>query len=129
MQQKPIKEYAPVSALLNEAIAGAATAMLGAEPTDENLAELASRVRSNIVAQVYFDRWSRYGLKLVDDVDGLVVTAGLGNELIGEPPIKLAFNFTRTARPTLVVEMTNGKAVEPRTDIPRPKVRIVKEQP
>lgn len=56
-----------------------------------------------ILGQVAAGMWRKYGVADVDDMRGLRVEVGLGNQLLGEPPLKIDYDFAKTALPLLVV--------------------------
>lgn len=93
-----------VTALLNAAQAAAIKAMDGAPVTPAALAQLAARVKAAILTAVAVGKWAGIGVRDPDDFVDLKVEAALGNTLLGEPPIKVLYDFTQTAKPLLQVQ-------------------------
>ena len=103
-RNKPsFKTNASLTDLLNEAQAAAILAMNGAPAIPSELATLAAHVRGVILTQAALGRWSHLRVHNPDDLVDLKVTASLGNRLVGEPPIKIEYDFSKTARPDIVV--------------------------
>lgn len=93
-----------VTRLLDEARAFAISRTEGLEATPANLRELAALAKGLILKQVLLGSWAAHGINHIYEMQGLVVSARLGNQLIGEPPIALEFDFAETKLMTLVVE-------------------------
>lgn len=101
---------ATVTDLLNAAQDVALRAMDGAPATPTTLLELAARIKGAILTAAALGEWVPVGVRDPDDLMPLVVTASYGNALKGEPPIKVDYDFTRTAKPLLQVESIKRKA-------------------
>lgn len=92
------------TALLNTAQNVAIQAMYGVPAIPVELYRLAARIKAAILTQVALGRWVKLGVHDPDDLLELGVTAVLGNTLVGEPPIKIEYDFKRTKKPYIVVE-------------------------
>ena len=98
-----------ITDLLNEAQAAAIRAMHGAPATPEELAKLAARVKGIVLTQVALGRWASVGVVDPDGMVDLRVAAVLGNTLIGEPSIKVVYDFSRTSKPLIGVDAVAPK--------------------
>jgi len=94
--------HAALTTLLNEAQAAAIVDMHGVKAIPTELARLAARVKANILTQVALGKWVDLGIVDPDALIDLGVTATLGRTWIGEPPIKIEYDWKRTARPDIV---------------------------
>lgn len=72
--------------------------------TPHNLDLLAQHARGAVLAQVRVGLWAKLGVTDPEQMAGLKVTAVLGQELFGEPPIKLEYDFTKTKLPMLTMK-------------------------
>lgn len=99
MTAKPLN--VALARVLNEAQAAAIAEMHGVPAIPSELARLAIKVKSRILVQVALGQWAEFGIVDPDDMLGLVVTAKLGRTALGEPPIKIEYDWTRTARPDI----------------------------
>jgi hypothetical protein len=76
--------------------------------TSEALVEFARLVRAAVLCQVELGLWRQFGVQTDEaaKLEPLVVRVDLGNPLLGEPPVKVVYDFKRTALPLLVVRTT-----------------------
>lgn len=111
-----------VEGLLNGA-QSAATSQLTAEndgvppvATEGALERLAELSRDYVRWQASYGLWEPLGLKDWRGLDALKVTYELGDVSAGEPPIKINYDFSKTALPTLVVKsVSNTNTTKPGT--------------
>lgn len=93
-----------ISALLRHARLTALQEVSGKPATLEALASTAEIIHATIMRQVSTGLWSDYGVRDVAQMRELVVEVVLGDTGAGDPPIKINYDFARTALPALVVE-------------------------
>ena len=93
-----------LTALLNEARAVALKQCDGEPATPYTLSNFTRAVHSAVLTQAALGRWRELGIVDPDDLMPLEVTCSFGNVLVGEPPIKINYDFKRTALPYAVVE-------------------------
>ena len=86
---------------LNEAQAAAIAEMHDAPAIPSELAKLGARVKGKILTQVALGQWATFGIVDPDDIVGLAVTARLGVQVLGEPPIKIEYDWRYTTRPDI----------------------------
>lgn len=98
-----------LTALLNEARAVALKQCDGEPATPYTLSKFARAVHSAILTQAALGRWRELGIVDPDDLMPLEVTCSFGNTLVGEPPIKIGYDFKRTTLPYAVVESEVAK--------------------
>lgn len=96
-----------VSVRINDAQEDAVRA-LGSSPsartaTQENLDRLAAMIKERIRDQVADGLWPGV---VAGGMNGLVVYCRLGNRLLGESPIQIEYDFSRTVKPALIVDPT-----------------------
>jgi hypothetical protein len=65
---------------------------------------MAIEIRDTILRQVLAGLWSEFGVTDVNQMFGLQVSVEHGNRLRGEPPLKINWDFSRTALALLVVD-------------------------
>ena len=90
--------------LLNQARAAAIKKYEGEPATPYTLSKLARAVHSAVLTQAALGQWRPLGIVDPDDLLPLEVTCSFGNVLVGEPAIKIEYDFKRTALPFAVVE-------------------------
>lgn len=100
--------HAALTTLLNEAQVAAIADMHGAPAIPSELKKLAARVKSNILTQVALGRWAQLGIVDPDGLVDLGVEAVLGRVWLGEPPIKIEYDWKRTCRPDIVSWAVRG---------------------
>lgn len=93
-----------ITRLVNLAQISAVGQFAGQRPTPEVLASLAAVVRANILTQAAGGLWQAWNVLEATDLEPLVVRARLGNRLLGEPMIKLEYNWARTKLARLLVD-------------------------
>ncbi len=92
-----------VTSLLNQARASALEKCSGQPATLQSLAELSGTIRMIVLRQVYAGLWTEHGVADPAGLAGLRVAVTFGNVLVGEPPLRVDYDFSRTAMPLLVV--------------------------
>lgn len=100
-----------ITALLRHARLVAIECHSGEPATVTNLRRWGDSMRSAVIAQVFAGLWKEFGVTELAHISGLRVEVVLGNELSGEPPLKINWDFSRTKLPNLVVE--NARPEEP----------------
>lgn len=93
--------------VLVDAAHRAAVAKLdGLKPTRENLDKLGELIRRNILVQAALGFWKPLGVISPAELQALVVDVQLlsGSLLAADPPIRIAYDFSRTKLSTLLVE-------------------------
>ncbi|MGN6110091.1 MAG: hypothetical protein ACTHU0_33605 [Kofleriaceae bacterium] len=103
---------ASISALLASARAFGLERMAGLDASPENLEDLARSIYHCVLLQVFAGAWAEHGVRRRPQMVGLRVEVVLGNQLLGEPPLKIEFDFSKTALPLLVVETLDPRAQE-----------------
>lgn len=98
-----------ITLLLREARAAALAAHAGRPASDDALAELAADVRREVLHQVDRGEWTPHGVLRIEAMLGLRVTVVPGRTLLGEPPLRIEFDFARTALPLLVVRSEKAR--------------------
>lgn len=106
-----------ISDLINLAQRVATEELIGdrgaVDATPANLAELARLVRLTLLGQVELGLWRTAGIESDEGAKlaPVVVRAELGRRLLGEAPIRITYDFSRTALPLLVVRSANAQTV------------------
>ena len=96
-----MKTHAGITALLNEAKDRATERFLGQHV---NVERVADHIRLTVLVQAELGRWAEYGVRSQDDLYNLRVRCVPGNTLVGEPPLKIEWDFSHTVLRLLVVE-------------------------
>lgn len=90
--------------ILNQARAAALKKLDGEPATPYTLSKLARAVHSAVLTQAALGQWRGFGIVDPDDLMPLEVTCSFGNVLVGEPIIKIDYDFKRTRLPFAVAE-------------------------
>lgn len=106
---RPNGRHPQVTRLLNHAQANAVKDLeeeLGKklEATPANLHLLAGAIKNNLETQVGAGMWANLNIDDPDQFENVGVTATLGNQLLGEAPIMIAYNFENTPLAWVVME-------------------------
>ncbi len=99
---------ATISQLLNHAQKVAIASLTGLPASKQNLQLLSDAVHSTIMNQVAAGLWEQEGIKEAHQIAGLRVSCSFGNTLIGEPPIKVNYDFAYTSLKGVVVQSVRG---------------------
>lgn len=92
-----------ITALLRHARLVALEEFSGQRATEEVRLAVAECIRTTILRQVIAGLWKEYAITDHRQLEHLRVSVQFGNTLIGEPPLKIEWDFSRTALPLLVV--------------------------
>lgn len=95
-----------IDALLNQARLAAIASITGLPATEQNLGLLANAIYSMVMRQVKAGLWTKLGVIELGQLGGLRVSASFGNGLMGEPPIVVKYDFSKTALPSVVSSST-----------------------
>jgi len=93
-----------ITALLRHARLIALEDLSGQAATSQNLQRASTIIRDTVLRQVLAGLWSEYGVTDVNQMLGLQVEVVIGARLRGESPLKINWDFSRTALALLVVD-------------------------
>ena len=91
-----------VDRLMGLAKGAAVSIMEGKPATDETLAMLSKAVYTAVLLQVKAGMWAQLAVVEVGQMSGLRIMAEYGNRLLGEPPVVIRYDFSKTALPSIV---------------------------
>ena len=98
------KTHPTLTELLNAARDAAVKQCDGAPATPYTLSKFARAVHSAVLTQAALGQWRGLGIVDPDDLMPLEVTCSFGSVLLGEPAIKIDYDFKRTRLPFAVAE-------------------------
>lgn len=96
-----------ITALLRQAEKTALEKMSGQPVTTGpggTLEQLGEIIHTIIMGQILAGLWDDQGVHEFHQMVNLRVAVVFGNPLVGEPPLKVEYDFARTTLPTLVVK-------------------------